>query len=75
MVLWLPLVDSRERDLASVGIDAPVTPHGPRRQSWWRSSREERAERRFLAESGGLDDLLSLDDSYGSIAGFARLYS
>ena len=68
VVLWLPLVDSRERDLASVGIAAPVTPHAPPRQSWWRSSQRERAERRFLAQHG-FDDFLSLDDSTGSISG------
>ena len=68
VVLWLPLVDSRERDLASVGIAAPVTPHGLPRQSWWRSSQRERAERQLLSQHG-FDDFLSLDDSMGSIAG------
>ena len=68
VVLWLPLVDSPERDLASVGIAAPVTPHGPPRQSWWRSSQRERTERRLSVEHG-FDDLQSLDDSMGSIAG------
>ena len=69
VVLWLPLVDSRERDLAGVGIDAPVTPHGPRRRVASAAERAQRAFFREFASDFGEVNFNALDDSAASVAG------
>lgn len=70
-VLWMPLVDSRERDLLGVGIDAPITPHGPRQRSSDRLQVVERSQRAWFRENEGAFgvNFNALDDEAGAIAG------